>query len=336
MDGCYCQLDAVFDELSEFGASLAQIGPPGPQGPEGPIGKPGPLGPAGPRGPAGATGPRGEPGPAGPKGEPGAAGPTGPQGPQGIQGERGPQGNDGTSFTVLDRYDTLEALQQAKPVGSAGDAYAVGSAMDNTIYIWSVGQAAWISVGKLQGPQGPKGDPGATGPAGPRGEQGPAGPAGPAGAQGLKGDTGPAGPAGPVGPKGEQGPPGPQGPPGEAAQSYSPMRLADVSYELTTADIGGTVAPATARPLQIYLSAINSAPMPLGAEIAVLWSQGSTAPTITPSGGVKLAWSEQPDALISTAMQLTGLYSLAALKLISKGSSGSDTWLITGQVEGVS
>ena len=37
-------------------------------------------------------------------------------------------GADGTSFMVLGRYDTLDALQAAHPVGSEGDAWAVGSA----------------------------------------------------------------------------------------------------------------------------------------------------------------------------------------------------------------
>ena len=142
---------------------------------------------------------------------------------------------EGGSFVVLGRYDTLEQLQQTHPTGSAGDAYAVGTASDNVIYIWSVDEQAWTSVGSLQGPpgpkgdaftyedftpeqlealtgpQGPKGDTGENGPQGPKGDTGPQGPAGP---KGDTGDTGPQGERGLQGPKGDTGETGPQGPAG--------------------------------------------------------------------------------------------------------------------------
>ena len=198
--------------------NIGKTGPAGPAGERGPAGEPGPAGPAGERGPAG------EPGPAGPKGDPGA---------------------DGTSFKVLGRYDTLAGLETAHPTGNEGDAYAVGSADSNVIYLWDTDKKAWVSVGSLQGPageqgptgpagergpagpagergpagpageQGPAGDPGPAGPAGERGPAGDTGPAGPAGERGPAGDTGPAGPAGERGPAGEQGPAGPAGPAGE-------------------------------------------------------------------------------------------------------------------------
>lgn len=207
-------------------------GPVGPQGDQGPIGPQGPIGLTGPTGPRGAVGPQGETGPRGPKGDTGPQGPkgdagpagpqgekgdaftyedftpeqlndlTGPQGPKGEQGDTGPAGPqgpkgdpgaDGTSFVVLGRYDTPEQLRQAHPTGNAGDAYAVGDASNNEIYIWSVDEQAWTSVGSLQGPQGPKGDTGETGPQGPKGDTGEAGP------QGPKGDTGETGPQGPAG-----------------------------------------------------------------------------------------------------------------------------------------
>ena len=106
----------------------------------------------------GPQGPQGEPGPQGPQGEPG------PEGPQGEPGPQGPAGIDGTSFVVRDRFDTLEELKSAHPIGEPGDAYAVGSEDDNTIYIWSEDLMNWKSIGKLQGPAGPQG---------PKGEQGP-------------------------------------------------------------------------------------------------------------------------------------------------------------------
>ena len=198
-------------------------GPAGPAGERGPAGDPGPAGPAGERGPAGDPGPAGPAGERGPAGEPGPAGERGPAGEPGPAGPKGDPGADGTSFKVLGRYDTLTELEAAHPTGNEGDAYAVGSADNNVIYLWDTDKKAWVSVGSLQGPageQGPAGPAGERGPAGPAGKQGPAGepgPAGPAGERGPAGDTGPAGPAGeqgPAGPAGEQGPAGDTGPAG--------------------------------------------------------------------------------------------------------------------------
>lgn len=81
----------------------------------------------------------------------------------GPQGEPGKDGIDGTSFTVLGRYDTLQALQSAHQTGKAGDAWAVGTENDNVIYIWDTSTNQWKSVGSLQGPPGPQGLPGADG-----------------------------------------------------------------------------------------------------------------------------------------------------------------------------
>lgn len=156
--------------------------------------------------------PQGEPGPAGPAGTPGVPGPAGPQGPQGEPGA------DGTSFLVKGRYDTLPELEAAHPTGNEGDAYAVGTADSNVIYLWDTDKQTWTSVGSLQGPAGPKGEPG---PAGPKGDTGPAGETGPRGLQGLQGEPGPAGPTGPrgeQGPAGPKGDTGPQGDPGPAGE----------------------------------------------------------------------------------------------------------------------
>lgn len=205
-------------ELKIPAGEKGEKGDPGPEGPAGPKGDPGPTGPQGPEGPVGLQGPKGdtgEQGPAGEQGPPGERGPEGPQGPKGDQGEQGkqgpkgdqgepgpqgPAGIDGTSFVVRDRFDTLEELKSAHPIGEPGDAYAVGSEDDNTIYIWSEDLMNWKSIGKLQGPAGPQG---------PKGDQGEQGPEGPAGAQG---------PIGPEGPRGEQGP---QGEPGPKAEPFS-------------------------------------------------------------------------------------------------------------------
>jgi len=83
--------------------------------------------------------------PQGNKGDKGDTGETGPQGPAGA---------DGTSFTVLGLYATLSDLQTAHPTGSAGNAYAVGTAESNTIYNWDIDTSAWVNIGNLQGPAG--------------------------------------------------------------------------------------------------------------------------------------------------------------------------------------
>lgn len=190
-------------------------GPEGPQGAVGPVGPQGKQGPPGPQGGTGAQGPKGdkgdtgETGPAGPVGPQGIQGETGERGPQGVQGETGPQGPkgdpgaDGTSITILGRYETLEALEAAHPSGETGDVWAVGTAEENTTYVWDRDLSAWRDIGPIRGPVGPEG------------EKGDAGAPGPTGADGAEGPRGPAGPTGPEGPAGEQGPPGPKGDPGE-------------------------------------------------------------------------------------------------------------------------
>lgn len=190
-------------------------GPEGPQGAVGPVGPQGKQGPPGPQGGTGAQGPKGdkgdtgETGPAGPVGPQGIQGETGERGPQGVQGETGPQGPkgdpgaDGTSITILGRYETLEALEAAHPSGETGDVWAVGTAEENTTYVWDRDLSAWRDIGPIRGPVGPEG------------EKGDAGAPGPTGADGAEGPRGPAGPTGPEGPAGEQGPPGPKGDSGE-------------------------------------------------------------------------------------------------------------------------
>lgn len=114
----------------------------------------------------------------------GIKGETGAQGPQGVQGPQGEPGQDGTSFTVLGIYGSLQALQLAHPTGQKGDAWSIGTAEGNTVYIWDTEVSAWVDIGPIQGPQGPQGEPGQQGPQGQQGEQGEQG------IQGPKGDTG--------------------------------------------------------------------------------------------------------------------------------------------------
>ena len=102
----------------------------------------------------------------GPPGERGEQGIQGEQGPQGIQGVPGQNGADGRSFIVHGIYATISALETAHPTGEDGDAWLVGDADDNTVYLWDIDQESWEDVGALAGPQGlqgPQGVQGATG-----------------------------------------------------------------------------------------------------------------------------------------------------------------------------
>ena len=67
---------------------------------------------------------------------------------------KGQDGADGTSFIIKGMYSTLEELTAAHATGSAGDAYAVGSAESNTTYLWDIDQQAWVDVGSIKGDKG--------------------------------------------------------------------------------------------------------------------------------------------------------------------------------------
>lgn len=108
------------------------------------------------------------------------------------------KGKPGDTFTLLGRYDTLDALKTAVPDGAnITGFYSVGTALPYTYYAWYNGD--WQSQGQLQGPKGDKGEKGDTGAQGVKGDTGATGP------QGVKGDTGATGPAGAKGATGATG-----------------------------------------------------------------------------------------------------------------------------------
>jgi len=211
-------------DVTDNGSETVVIGMPGPQGEKGDTG---PIGPQGIQGKiavptvnisgdlewafvqtneAELPAPRNIKGPAGPQGVQGVQGPVGPAGPQGeqgIQGVQGPQGlkgdagEDGKSFVIKSLYSTLTELKAAHPTGNEGDAYAVGSDTDNTIYLWDVDKGEWTNIGSMRGPQGPQGIQGI------QGVQGATGPVGPQGVQGEQGAQGIQGPQGLQGPQGD-------------------------------------------------------------------------------------------------------------------------------------
>ena len=206
-------------EITDDGASTIIRGIKGDTGLQG---VQGPQGPQGIQGPQGNKGDKGDTGAVGPQGLKGDTGGPGPQGPAGPQGPRGLTGADGKSFKVIALYATLYDLQVAHPTGTAGDAYGVGSAANNTIYIWDTDQGQWTDIGALQGPQGLQGAKGDTGIQGPKGDKGDTGAAGPQGPKGDKGDPGIQGAQGPQGIQGDTGVQGPQGPKGDTGPQGTP------------------------------------------------------------------------------------------------------------------
>lgn len=74
----------------------------------------------------------------------------------------GADGEDGHGLIVMGLYATLAELEAAHPTAAVGDAYAVGSAASNVIYVWD--GSAWVNLGAMVGPQGQKGDIGPAGP----------------------------------------------------------------------------------------------------------------------------------------------------------------------------
>lgn len=177
---------------------------------------------------------------------------------QGPQGPQGPQGEDGRSFNVLGLYATLSQLQAEHPTGSAGDAYAVGTAADNSIYIWDVDDEAWTDIGPIMGPQGPQGPQGVqgptgeTGPQGPQGIQGETGPAGPQGPQGVQGETGATGATGETGPAGPAGPGVPAG--GLGGRLLQKATAADYNTEWSSFSLADFMI------MRITLSSVSSLP----------------------------------------------------------------------------
>jgi len=151
------------------------------------------------KGEKGDTGAQGAQGIQGLQGVPGATGAQGVQGIKGDKGDKGDSGADGNSFLVLARFATYADMIATHPSGVAGDAYMVGSAESNIIYIWNTDTSAWQNVGSLQGPAGPQGPQGVAGPTGPQGVQGIQGEQGIQGIQGEKGDKGDTGAQGQAG-----------------------------------------------------------------------------------------------------------------------------------------
>ncbi len=120
----------------------------------------------------------------------------------------GPTGPVTSTITVNGYYDTLAELNAARPIGTPGEAYAVGDAL----YVWNATTNSWAQTSVVVGPTGPSGPMGQIGPTGPTGSMGIPGMPGPTGATGATGPEGPTGPQGPQGLQGETGATGDTGP----------------------------------------------------------------------------------------------------------------------------
>lgn len=115
-----------------------------------------------------------------------------PRGDKGDKGDPGEKGADGTGVTIKGSYESADALKEAHPTGTEGDAYLISG----NLYVWSATSSDWEDAGTIQGPQGPQGPQGVQGEQGiqgPQGEKGDTGATGPKGDQGERGDTGEAG-----------------------------------------------------------------------------------------------------------------------------------------------
>lgn len=117
---------------------------------------------------------------------------------------------------------------------------------------------------------------------------------------------------------------------------YSPIAPA-VSKPITAADIGKTIRTSWNTAATYTLTQENSAQIPVGAEIAVLfWGVNDADVLIQASGGVKLVVSGETTVKADNSVKISQAFGMLAIKKVETNSSTGDAWLVTGNVEVVS
>ena len=122
----------------------------------------------------------------------------------------------------------------------------------------------------------------------------------------------------------------------ESDALYSPIKGVGSSntYNFVASDLGKTVTCIGTSPTGVatyILTEDVALSLPLGAEIAVAWTNGTGGVQIKFDGNIRSAMSGDSGYVSGRTYNISERYSMVALKLI--GNSSPTYWLVTGNVE---